>query len=280
MFKTILLTALAMTAFAANSVFCRMALGQEMIDAASFTLIRLASGAAMLWLMVWVKNRTTAVTHGDWYSASMLFLYAMTFSFAYLTLTTGTGALILFGAVQLTMIFSGIRVGERPPPGAWFGIALAMGGFVYLVSPGLTAPSPLGAALMTVAGIAWGLYSIKGRKATDAAATTMGNFMRAVPFALVVSLVFLMKFDLSPEGVVPAVLSGAIASGIGYVIWYAALPGLLSIHAATVQLSVPVIAAVGGVLFLSETVALRLLISAIAILSGIVIVLWTPVHRR
>src|SRR3990172_4836369 len=216
MFKTLALTALAMTAFAANSVLCRMALGQNAIDAASFTFVRVASGALTLWLMVWVKNKSVAVTHGDWFSAGMLFLYAVTFSFAYRTLSAGTGALILFGAVQLTMVFSGLRVGERPPAGTWLGIALAMGGFVYLVSPGLSAPSPVGAALMTVAGITWGLYSLQGRQTEDAAATTMGNFMRAVPFALLASLVTFMNVDLSLGGIMLAILSGAIASGIGY----------------------------------------------------------------
>ena len=278
MFKTLVLTALAMTAFAANSVLCRMALGQNAIDAASFTFVRVASGALTLWLMVWVKNKSVAVTHGDWFSAGMLFLYAVTFSFAYRTLSAGTGALILFGAVQLTMVFSGLRVGERPPAGTWLGIALAMGGFVYLVSPGLSAPSPVGAALMTVAGITWGLYSLQGRQTEDAAATTMGNFMRAVPFALLASLVTFMNVDLSLGGTVLAILSGAIASGIGYVIWYSALPGLAAIHAATVQLSVPVLAALGGILLLSESLTLRLWIAAVAILLGIGIVLWSPVH--
>ena len=280
MLKTIALTTLAMTAFAANSVLCRMALRNATIDPASFTFIRLASGAMTLWLIVWAKNKTTAITHGNWTSAGMLFSYAVTFSFAYMTLSTGTGALILFGAVQLTMIFSGIQVGERPSAWAWLGITLAVGGFVYLVSPGLTAPPLLGAALMTVSGIAWGFYSLEGRKAGEATATTMGNFVRTVPMALVVSLLFIMNFDLSLKGVLLAFLSGAVTSGIGYAIWYAALPGLASIHAATVQLSAPVLAAIGGILFMSESLTLRLLIAAVAILSGIAVVLWTPVHRK
>jgi drug/metabolite transporter (DMT)-like permease len=278
--KTLAFTALAMTAFAANSVLCRMALGQDMIDAASFTLIRLASGAMTLWLIVLVKNKSAAMTHGDWFSAGLLFLYAVMFSFAYITLSTGTGALILFGAVQLIMIFAGIRSGERPHARAWFGIALAMGGFIYLVSPGLSAPSPVGATLMAVAGIAWGLYSLQGRHSTNATATTMGNFMRAVPFALLISLLALMSFDLSMAGALLAVSSGAIASGIGYVIWYAALPGLAATHGATVQLSVPVLAALGGVMFLSESLTLRLLMASMAILLGVGIVLWSPVHSH
>lgn len=273
-------TALAMTAFAANSVLCRMALGHDTIDAASFTLIRLASGALTLWLIVLVRNKTPAMTHGDWFSAGMLFLYAVMFSFAYITLSTGTGALILFGTVQLTMVFAGICAGERPHARAWFGIALAMGGFIYLVSPGLSAPSPVGATLMAVAGIAWGLYSLQGRRSTNATATTMGNFVRAVPFALLISLLTIMNLDLSMAGAVLAVLSGAIASGIGYVIWYAALPGLAATHGATVQLSVPVLAALGGVMFLSESLTLRLLMASIAILLGIGMVLWSSANSH
>ena len=280
MVRTFYLTALAMIAFAANSVLCRLALGLDTIDAASFTFIRLGSGALTLWLIVWAKNKSTALTHGDWFSAGMLFSYAVMFSFAYLTLSTGMGALILFGAVQLTMIFAGLRTGERPHAWTWFGIALAMGGFIYLVLPGLSATSPLGVVLMTVAGIAWGVYSLKGRKAKDATATTMGNFMRAVPFALLVSLVAFVNLDLSTKGVVLAVLSGAMASGIGYVIWYSALPGLVATHAATVQLSVPLLAAWGGIFFLSEPLTLRLVTAAAAILMGIAIVLWSPGTTR
>jgi drug/metabolite transporter (DMT)-like permease len=256
-----------------------MALGYDTIDAASFTLIRLTSGALMLWLIVFVKNKTVTMTGGDWFSAGILFLYAVMFSFAYITLSAGTGALILFGAVQLTMIFAGINAGERPHVITWFGIALAMGGFVYLVSPGLTAPSPVGATLMSVAGISWGLYSLQGRRSTSATATTMGNFMRAVPFAVVISLPTIANLGLSVEGVMLATLSGAIASGIGYVIWYAALPGLTATHAATIQLSVPVLAALGGVLFLSESFTLRLLVASVAILLGIGIVLWSPAQN-
>jgi drug/metabolite transporter (DMT)-like permease len=277
--KTIVFTALAMAAFAANSVLCRMALGHDTIDPASFTLIRLVSGALTLALIVLVKNKSAAMTHGAWFPAGMLFLYAVTFSFAYTTLSTGTGALILFGTVQLTMILSGIFSGERPRARAWLGLTLAMGGFIYLVSPGLSAPSPTGAALMTVAGVAWGLYSLRGRYSTDATATTMGNFIRAVPFALLTSLLTYMNMDLSEAGVVLAVLSGAIASGIGYVIWYVALPGLTATHAATVQLSVPVLAALGGVVILSESFTLRLFVASAAILSGIGMVLGRPAQR-
>ena len=262
-----------MMAFATNSILCRMALGHESIDAASFTLIRLTSGALMLWFIILIKKKSVAIKHGDWFSASMLFLYAIMFSFAYITLSTGTGALILFGAVQLTMIGAGIRSGERLTVNAWVGIVLAMLGFIYLVSPGLSAPSPLGAVLMTVAGIAWGLYSLRGRKSTEATATTMGNFMRAVPLALLISLLSIMSFDLSMAGAMLAVLSGAIASGLGYVLWYAALPGLTATHGATVQLSVPILAALGGFLFLSESLTLRLVYSSIAILLGIGMVL-------
>lgn len=280
MIKTLLLTALAMMAFAANSVLCRMALGHDTIDAATFTLIRLTSGALMLWLIMLANNKMAAMSEGDWFSAGMLFLYAVMFSFAYITLSAGTGALILFGAVQLTMIFAGILAGERPHFSTWFGIALAMGGFIYLVSPGLSAPSPVGATFMSVAGISWGLYSLQGRHSTSATATTMGNFMRAVPFAAMISLLSITNLDLSMEGVMLATLSGAITSGIGYVIWYAALPGLTATHGATVQLSVPVLAALGGIYFLSEFFTLRLFMASSVILLGIGIVLWSPAQSR
>lgn len=280
MFKTLLFTVLAMMAFAANSVLCRMALGQDTIDAASFTLIRLTSGAVVLWVIVVVKNKSAKITEGNWFSASMLFLYAVTFSFAYITLSAGTGALILFGAVQFTMIFVGFLSGERPHIISWLGIALAVTGFVYLVFPGLSAPSPIGATLMSVAGICWGLYSLQGRRSSNATATTMGNFVRTVPFVVLTSLVTMTNFDLSLEGVTLAILSGAIASGIGYVIWYAALPGLTATHGATVQLSVPILAALGGILFLSETFTPRFFMASTGILLGIGIVLWSPVKTR
>ncbi len=270
--RTALLTTAAMIAFATNSILCRLALANPAIDPASFTSLRLASGAAALALIVGgMRGRYRA--GGDWTAAAMLFLYAVLFSFAYLYLTAGTGALILFGAVQLTMFAVGLRAGERFRPLSWLGLALAVAGLVYLVLPGVAAPSPLGAGLMAVAGVAWGVYSLRGRGTSDPLGATAGNFARAAPLALLVSAVFIADFDLTAGGAALAVASGALASGLGYVIWYAALGGLSATRAATVQLSVPVIAAFGGVLLLSEAITLRLLVSTVATLGGIALVL-------
>lgn len=264
------LTLLAMVAFAANSLLCRMALGPQTVDAASFTTVRLVSGALTLWIIVLLTRKAgNGTLRGDWPSAAMLFTYAVTFSFAYLTLTTGTGALILFGSVQVTMWVVALWRGERPHPLAWVGLVAAFSGLVYLVSPGITAPSPGGAALMGLAGVAWGVYSLRGRGSADPLADTAGNFLRSVPLTLVLSLLLLNRFAGSGEGLLWAVLSGALASGVGYTIWYAALPHLTATRAATVQLSVPVIAAAAGTLVLAETVSMRLVIASVLILGGI-----------
>lgn len=270
--KTLALTALAMAAFAANSLLCRMALGGDAIDAATFTSVRLIAGASMLWLIV--RSRAPAESpRNDGLAAAMLFLYAVTFSFAYITLNAGTGALILFGAVQLTMFFAGLRSGEHFSAISWVGLVLALTGLVYLVSPGVTAPDTGGALLMAVAGVAWGVYSLRGRGVTNPLLATARNFLLAVPLGLLVSLVFAGDYHATPRGFALAVASGAIASGLGYVIWYAALRGLRATTAATVQLSVPVIAAFGGVLLLAEAVTWRLTIASAAILGGIALVL-------
>ena len=268
--RTAVLTAIALVAFAANSVLCRLALGEGAIDAASFTTFRLGSGAVALWILRSLIRGPGAPRSGlAWLGASMLFLYAVAFSFAYLSLGAGTGALILFASVQLTMILAGLRAGERPHFREAVGLLLALGGLVYLVWPGLTAPSLAGSTLMTAAGIAWGVYSLRGRGTTDPLAATADSFVRAVPFVLITSLVFLPSRRWSAEGVGLAMLSGAGTSGLGYVIWYAALQGLTATRAAIVQLAVPVLAAAGGVVFLSEPLSLRLLASAIAILGGV-----------
>ena len=267
---TALYTSLTMVAFASNSLLNRLALGRESIDAVSYTTVRLVSGALVLWLIASLrKDSAEPKVRGNWISAAMLFLYAIAFSFAYLSLSAGTGALILFGTVQVTMILSALRSGERPQLLEWLGVLLALGGLVYLVLPGLRAPSPLGSALMSIAGVAWGVYSRRGRGATSPLADTTGNFIRAVPFNLAVLLVSLNGVHLSQTGILLAVLSGAIASGVGYVIWYAALSGLTATRAAIVQLSVPVLAAWGGVVILAEDVSLRLILAAALILGGI-----------
>lgn len=280
--KSLSLTTLTMIAFAANSLLCRLALGGQSIDAASFTTLRLASGACMLWLILRIRKPGEATQHrSDWLAALMLFLYAASFSFAYITLSAGTGALILFGVVQLTMFFSGLRSGEAFSGISWIGLVVALGGLVYLVMPGVTAPEPFGALLMAVAGIGWGVYSLRGRGVADPLRSTARNFLLAVPLGLLLSIAFLGDFHINGRGLALAITSGAIASGLGYVIWYSALRGLKATSAATVQLSVPVIAAFGGVLLLSEAVTLRLLVASIAILGGIAIVLTQrDVNRR
>jgi drug/metabolite transporter (DMT)-like permease len=267
---TVLLTILALIAFAANSVICRLALGEATIDPASYTAIRLTSGAITLWLIAgWTRNKSSAEAPGGWTSAAMLFLYAATFSFAYVSLSAATGALILFASVQFTMITAGLYSGERPGLLEWFGLLIAIGGLLYLLSPGITAPSPLGSVLMLIAGVAWGVYSLRGRGAIDPIGATTSNFVRTVPMVVLVVVPWFSTLTLLPEGLLWAVLSGSVSSGLGYVIWYAALRGLTATRAATVQLSVPVIAAAGGILFLSESLSGRLLIASLMILSGI-----------
>jgi len=270
--NTVFLTAVAMVAFAANSVLCRLALGAGLIDAASFATVRTISGAVLLAAILLLRQETVAA-RPDWRSVVALYLYMVFFAFAYLSLSAGTGALILFGAVQLTMFTVALRSGEHFPLVSWAGLALAIAGLVYLVSPGLTAPDPLGAVLMTIAGISWGAYSLVGRSAKDPVEATAHNFLYAVPLVVATSLVFIGDFAITATGAAYAVVSGAVASGVGYVIWYAALRGLTGTGAATVQLSVPVIAAIGGVILLSEAVTLRLVVASAATLGGVALVL-------
>ena len=269
-YLTALYTSLTMAAFASNSILNRLALGQGSIDAVSYTTIRLMAGAITLWLISFLqRNNTGSKVRGNWISAAMLFIYAIAFSLAYLSLTAGTGALILFGTVQVTMILAALHSGERPQLLEWLGVLLALGGLVYLVMPGLKAPSLLGSALMIMAGIAWGVYSLRGRGSGSPLAETAGNFIRAVPLIILIRLVTLNRVQLSQSGILLAVLSGAVASGVGYVIWYAALRGLTATRAAIVQLSVPVLAAWGGVALLAEDISLRLILAGAFILGGI-----------
>jgi len=277
---TVLLTSITMVAFASNSLLCRLALQHAAIDAASFSSIRLVSGAVVLAVLARASAGRAAPARVDWAAATMLFLYVAFFSFAYLTLSAGTGALILFGAVQLTMLAAGLRAGERFDALGWAGFALAAGGLVYLVSPGVTAPTPLGAALMTVAGVAWGVYSLRGRGLDNPLAATASNFLRAAPMALALSLLLYGRARASPAGILLALASGALTSGIGYVLWYAALKGLSAIRAAAVQLSVPPIAAFGAVLFLAEPLTARLAAASAAILGGIALVLASRTQRK
>jgi drug/metabolite transporter (DMT)-like permease len=266
------LTLLAMLAFAGNSLLCRAAFTTTHIDAASFTAIRIVAGALVLWLVVRARDGRSE-SAGSWPSALALFAYAAAFSFAYLSLTAATGALLLFGAVQATMIGFGLFAGERLRAGQVVGLVVALLGLVGLVLPGLSAPPLLGSALMLGAGIAWGIYSLRGKGSGDPLRVTAGNFLRAVVFAVLLSAATLPWAALDARGVGYAIASGALTSGIGYAIWYTALPRLKVATAASVQLSVPVIAAVGGIVLLGEAATLRLLLASIAILGGIGLVI-------
>lgn len=272
--RTVILTLLALLAFAGNSLLCRAALATTRIDPASFTTVRLVSGAFMLWLLVSMRRRPAgeARTTGDWPSALALFAYAAGFSFAYLRIGAGTGTLLLFSVVQFTMIGIALYRGERLSARQIAGLVLAGGGLVGLLLPGLSAPPVPDALLMMVAGIAWGIYTLRGRSAGDPLRITAGNFLRAAPLACLLSLALVSQAVPDPAGIVYAVLSGAIASGAGYAIWYTALPHLKSTTASIVQLAVPLVAATGGILFLGEALTARLLFAGLAILGGIALV--------
>ena len=266
------LVILAMTAFAANSLLCRLALKNTAIDAASFTALRILSGALVLWLVVRLRGLPGRVD-GNWPSALALFIYAAGFSFAYIRLPAAVGALILFCAVQATMIGYGLWRGERLGKFQLGGLLLALAGLLGLLAPGLSAPPPVSAALMLVAGVAWGIYSLCGKSFANPTTATAGNFLRAVPFAVVLSLLALPLASFDVAGVLYAVASGGLASGLGYALWYAVLPGLSATNAASLQLSVPVIAAAGGVLLLGEPITMQLVLGSAGILGGIALVI-------
>lgn len=267
----VLLTTFTLLAFAANSLLCRMALGEDLIDPLSFTAIRLVSGAVALVPIARLaaESKTPRAAAGSWGSGLALFTYAAAFSLAYVSLGAGVGALILFGSVQVTMLGAAVKSGETLGPVQWLGSAVAIGGLTYLVLPGISAPDPVGAMLMCVAGIAWGVYSIRGRGVSAPVAMTAGNFLRAAPLALVVGAVALSSVHLEPRGILLALISGVVTSGLGYVLWYKALRSLTTVRASVVQLLVPVLAAFGGVAFLSEQVSVRLVIASILILGGV-----------
>jgi drug/metabolite transporter (DMT)-like permease len=277
--RIFLLTSLAMIAFAGNSLLCRLALKQTAIDPATFTFVRVFSGALALWLVINTR-RVSLTKSGNWPSALALFVYAAAFSFAYVGLSVGTGALLLFGAVQATMIVWGFHKGERLDIIQIFGFVIAVTGLVVLVFPGLSAPPLVGSMLMLSAGIAWGIYSLRGKVARDAIAVTTGNFVRAALFAVALSVSLISRAHVDVAGIGYAIISGAITSGLGYVIWYSALSGLKATSAATVQLSVPVLAAAGGILLLGESVTLRYVFASIAVLGGIALVIWERTHAK
>ena len=280
--RTLVLTAVAMLAFAANSLLCRLALRGLHIDALSFGCVRLLAGAITLALVLhWRAAPATPakLAKPDQWAAAMLFGYVTFFSYAYLSLSAGSGALILFGAVQLTMIGAGLRAGERFSPVAWAGVLAATAGLAWLVAPGVQAPPLVGALAMALAGVAWGVYSLRGRGVADALAATSRSFNRATLWALglgaVLAVVQPGQTHADMAGVALAVGSGAVASGLGYVVWYAALRGLAAMQAASVQLSVPLLAALGGVLLLDEAITLRLAFATPVILGGIALALVT-----
>lgn len=268
--KFLWLTGVAMIAFAANSVLARLALGNSAIDPASYTLIRLAAGALMLSLLIWRSHGANLKNlGGTWWSAGALLIYAAAFSFAYLALDTGTGALILFACVQASMIAWGLYKGERPARLEWLGLIIAFGALIWLVSPGVSAPDPFGATLMAGSGIAWGIYSLRGRHGGDPLLATRGNFVRTIPMALLLLLAFIGNLHADWFGVAMAVVSGAITSGLGYALWYRVLKGLTSTQGAIVQLSVPALAAMGGVGLSGEDMSPRFVISCVLILGGV-----------
>jgi drug/metabolite transporter (DMT)-like permease len=267
------LTTVAMVAFAANSLLCRAALGGGHADAATFTALRLLGGAVVLGILVRLRGASAPPSKFAWGSAVALFVYAAGFSLAYTRIPAGVGALLLFAAVQLTMIGSALLHGERPRPLEGAGLAASLGGLVLLTRPGLTRPDPLGAGLMLVAGAAWGLYSLRGRGHGDAVAMNAASFARALPLSLAAAAVaaLLGITHLSRAGVYLALASGAVASGLGYAVWYAALRGLTATRAAIVQLSAPPLAAAGAVVFLGESFSPRLLMASVLILGGIAV---------
>ena len=271
-FKTVTLTLLAMIAFAGNSLLCRLALKETAIDAASFTTVRMLAASLALGLLIGFRPSVYR-SSGNWPSALALFAYAAGFSFAYIHLSAGTGALLLFGAVQATMIGVGIYKGERLAGLRLLGFTLAIGGLVILLLPGLSAPPLLSALSMVGAGIAWGIYSLRGKGVGSPIAATAGNFLRTLPLTACLSLLMFRQMSVDNAGLVYAALSGALTSGIGYAIWYQVLPSLRSTTAATVQLSVPMLAAVGGILLLGEPLSWRLLVASFAILVGILLVI-------
>jgi len=270
--KLSVFTTLTMLAFASNSLLCRMAMKETTISSASYTSIRLLSGAATLWFIMYCQKQAST-KYGSWRSALALFVYAVTLSFAYRSINTGAGALVLFGAVQLTMLLAGYLAGERMSSFQNLGFAAALAGLVILVSPNAVAPSIMDSLLMLASGIAWGLYSIFGRGLPDPVAATAGNFIRAVPMAIGLSIVTLPWMHIDSRGLIYATVSGAITSGIGYLLWYRILQHMSAMTASTIQLSSPLLASIGGVVLLGEVLTRELMVASILILGGIWLVL-------
>jgi len=272
MLKNITLITIALLAFAGNSVLCRLALGEQTIDAASFTSIRLLSGAIFLLLLVYFKEKKLVnIKNGSWFSAISLFFYAATFSFAYISLDTGTGALILFGLVQITMVVYSFIQGKKLVLAEWLGLIIAFSGLLVLLLPGASSPSLTGFSLMAISGVAWAVYTIQGRGSQTPLQDTATNFLKTLPLVVLMVIVTIQHVDLSYRGVILAIASGAITSGLGYAIWYAVLKNITVMQASTSQLLVPIIASIAGVLFANEIVTSKLLIASLLILGGILV---------
>ena len=279
--RIFLLTTITMIAFGANSIFGRVALEGDAIDPSSYSFIRLLSGAIMLAILVGVSSGVSkkSLNHGNLISALCLFAYAAAFSFSYVNIETGVGALILFACVQAVMVGWALFKGDRPSLFEWLGIVIAFGAFVWLVSPGLEAPDPLAAVLMAISGIAWGAYSLRGKSASDPLEATAGNFLLSVPMGLVLLFITISSSQITLYGVILAIASGAITSGMGYALWYKVLPQLTATRASIVQLTVPVVAGIGGLIFLSEPLTFRFVLASALILGGVAISIVLKANR-
>lgn len=279
--RIFLLTTITMIAFGANSIFGRVALEGDAIDPSSYSFIRLLSGAIMLAILVGASSVVSKknFSHGNIISALCLFAYAAAFSFSYVNIETGVGALILFACVQAVMIGWALFEGDRPSLFEWLGIVIAFGAFIWLVSPGLEAPDPIAATLMAISGIAWGTYSLRGKSSSDPLKATAGNFLLSVPMGLVLLFITISSSQITLYGVILAIASGAITSGMGYALWYKVLPQLTSTRASIVQLTVPVVAGIGGLIFLSEPLTFRFVLASALILGGVAISIVMKANR-
>jgi drug/metabolite transporter (DMT)-like permease len=277
--RLLLLTAAALIGFSANSLLTRAAITGGHLDPWTFMGVRLVTGAVALWLLLHVRaSRRPAMVRerGSWAMGAWLAGYAVLFTVAYTRIDAGPGALLLFGAVQLTMFFAAMARGERLAPLQWFGVGLAVTGLLVLTVPGLSAPDPIGAALMAGAGVCWGAYSLAGTRACDPLAVTADNFVRAAAGVAVVALAMRPGGPFTPTGVLLASLSGAVASGLAYAAWYAVLPALPAWRAATIQLAVPVLTAVAAALILTEPITPRLTTAMLLVVAGI----WCATRSR
>jgi drug/metabolite transporter (DMT)-like permease len=282
--QTFVLTAVAMLAFAANSLLAREALGGFSIEAAGYTAVRIMSGALVLYALLrrggLSRDDARPVLPGDWWAAAALFVYAIAFSAAYLSLGAATGALILFSSVQASMLAWGLAKGDRPSGREVIGFAVAFAAFVYLILPGVGRPDLAGSLLMIASGVAWAVYTLRGRGSRDPLGETAGNFVRASAFCLPLVGFALIYETASITGIALALASGIVASGLGYSIWYKALRGLSTFQAALIQLSVPVIAALGAILFLDERLTLHFVVAATCVIGGIAFAILAKQKRQ